>query len=222
MNFSAEDFSLTWLVAGFIIITVVLLWSLITAPWSKLISDSESQHVFVGVVLVLSAIWLAQVPIMPNVGFHLLLLTSVTLMFGPQFAIIAGAIALIITTFLKEGSWMAIGLNGSIMIFLPVLLVWLFTILSYKFLEKNFFVFILFNGFFVAAISTIIMLFISVAIMYYSGAYEFERLSFSFIPFIPLMIYPEAFINGLIIMSLVLMKPQWVSCFDDDMYLKGK
>lgn len=222
MNFSAEGFSLIWLISGFIFLVLAIVWSLLKAPWSKLTSDSESQHVFVGTTMVLVLAWLGEASISPGMGFHILLLTSVTLMFGPHFAIISGLLALVAVALIKDGDWFALGLSGSVIVILPILLVWFFTLLSYRFLEKHFFIFVLFNGFFVSAISTIIMLFTSAAVMYYAGVYSFGRLSYEFLPYIPLMVFPEAFMNGMIILSLIIMKPQWVSCFDDEIYLKGK
>ena len=222
MNFSAEGFSLVWLVSGFVLLVSAVFWSIVKAPWSKLTSDSESQHVFIGTTMVLVIAWLGEASLNPGMGFHILLLTTVTLMFGPQFAILSGLVALISVTLIKGGSWLAFGLSGSVLMVLPVLLVWIFTMLSYRYLEKNFFIFILFNGFFVAALSTILVLFTSAAVLYYAGVYPIEKLSYEFLPYIPIMVFPEAFINGLAVISLVVMKPGWLSCFDDDVYLKGK
>ncbi len=222
MNFSAEGFSLYWLLPGILFFVVANIWAVIKAPWSKLTSDSESQHVFVGVIMILVLAWLGEASIAPGMGFHILLLTTVTLMFGPQFAILAGSIALLAVAIIKGGDWFALGLSGSVIVVLPIMLVWILTLLSYRYLEKGFFIFVLFNGFFVAALTTTIMLFTSAMIMYYSGVYTFEKLSYNFLPYIPLMVFPEAFMNGMLILSLVVMKPQWVACFDDGIYLKGK
>lgn len=222
MNFTAEGFSLVWLVTGMVFFAVSILWGLLKAPWSKLISDSESQHVFVGVVMILILAWLGEASIKPGMGYHVLLLTTVTLMFGPQFAVLAGTLALVAVAVMTEGDWWALGLSGSVVVILPIMLVWALTLLSYKYLEKGFFVFVLFNGFFVAALSTIVVLFTSAAVMYYSGVYDFESLNYNFFPYIPMMVFPEAFMNGMLVITLVMMKPEWVACFDDDIYLKGK
>ncbi len=222
MNFSAEGFSLFWLVPGYALLTLAVIWSLLKAPWYKIVGDSESQHVFVGTTMLLILAWVGVAGLDPGMGFHMLLLTSVTLMFGPQFAILSGLIAMVTVALIKDGDWLALGLSGAVLLVLPVLLVWFMTLLSYKFLEKNFFVFVLFNGFFVSALSTLFVLFTSAAVMYYSGAYTLAELNYSYLPYIPLMAFPEAFMNGMIALSLVIMKPEWLSCFDDDIYLKGK
>ena len=54
------------------------------------------------------------------------------------------------------------------------------------------------------------------------GAYTLDELHYSFLPYIPMIAAPEAFLNGFIIAGLVLMKPEWVSTFSDEDYLKGK
>jgi len=37
-----------------------------------------------------------------------------------------------------------------------------------------------------------------------------------------LLMVPEAFITGIVIALLVAFRPQWVSTFDDNRYLKGR
>ncbi len=72
------------------------LWIMKTAPWQKIKSDSSAQNVFIGTTLLLGFIWSADVGTLFGIDFHLLMLATTVLMFGPQFAILSGIIALII------------------------------------------------------------------------------------------------------------------------------
>ncbi|MEN9460235.1 MAG: hypothetical protein RIS84_255, partial [Pseudomonadota bacterium] len=40
--------------------------------------------------------------------------------------------------------------------------------------------------------------------------------------FIIVMLFPEAFLNGMVMTILVVFRPEWVSSFSDKHYLKGK
>ena len=48
-----------------------------------------------------------------------------------------------------------------------------------------------------------------------------SQLREGYLAILPLMMFPEAFINGLIVTGLVVFKPTWISSFDDNLYLKS-
>lgn len=225
VNFS---FSVTWLVFGGLSLFFAFFWIMKTAPWQKIKSDSSAQNVFIGTTLLLGFIWSADVGTLFGIDFHLLMLATTVLMFGPQFAILSGIIALIIKYLVfifvqnQLGSFYNIGIEAFVLVMLPVGIIWILTKLSYKFLERHFFVFVLFNGFFVAAFSLGVTLFAVVFLLWTSGVYSYEHLSQTFMPIIPLLVFPEALVNSVLIALLVILKPEWLSCFDDKQYLEGK
>ncbi len=221
MNLHDSGLSLVWSLLGFGLYLPVLVWALKTAPWHK-ISDKPSQHVFLGATVIVFLTWNSVASIGPGLGFHLLLAALVTLMFGAQFALMSLSIALLGISILGNAGWMAFGLNALIMAVIPVLIVWRIAVWSYQALERNFFVFILLNGFLAASISVIAASAVAALVMAQSGLYSLEVLERSFIPYIPLIAIPEGFVNGVLLLALVIMKPQWVSCFTDEQYLKGK
>jgi uncharacterized membrane protein len=55
-----------------------------------------------------------------------------------------------------------------------------------------------------------------------SGAHTYEEMSSTFMPFFPLMFFPEGMLNGWIMTVLVAFRPHWVSSFDDRLYIHGK
>ncbi|MGC9385886.1 MAG: energy-coupling factor ABC transporter permease [Hydrogenovibrio sp.] len=221
MNYQDAGFSLSWLMGGGILSFLALWWALRTAPWHK-IRDKEAQHVFLGMAVILLLLWNSGASLGDGITFHLLLVGLATLMFGAQFALICAVIALLGVTALGHAGWMAFGLNLLLMAVVPILIVWWIAILAYRYLDRNFFVFVLLNGFFAAGVSTVVALLMSAAVMGLSGVHTLENLQYSFLPYIPLMAIPEGFVNGMLILALVLMKPQWVSCFTDEQYLHGK
>lgn len=221
MNLQDSGLAFGWVLFGFMVYVPVLLWALKTAPWHKVI-DKASQHVFLGATVIVFLTWNSVASIGSGLSFHLLLAGLVTLMFGAQFALICLTIALVGVTLMGSAGWMALGLNAFIMAVIPVLLVWWIAIGSYRYLDRNFFVFILLNGFLASSLSVIAASAAAAVIMFQSGLYELDILERSFIPYIPLIALPEGFVNGVLLLALVIMKPEWVSCFTDEQYLKGK
>ncbi len=121
-------------------------WAVRTAPWFK-IQDKEAQHVFLGMTVIVLLLWNSGASLGGGITFHLLLAALTTLMFGAQFAILCMSVALLGVTILGNAGWMAYGLNMVMMGVVPILIVWWIAILAYKYLDRNFFVFVLLNGF---------------------------------------------------------------------------
>jgi len=221
MNLHDNGLTWPWILFGFAFYLPVIIWALKTAPWYK-IKDKASQHVFLGTSVIVFLTWNSVASIGPGLSFHLLLAALVTLMFGAQFALMSLSLALVGVTVMGNAGWMAFGLNALVMDVIPVLIVWGIAVWSYRALDRNFFVFILLNGFLASSLSVIAASAVAAIIMSQSGLYEIEVLERSFIPYIPLIAIPEGFVNGVLVLALVIMKPQWVSCFTDEQYLKGK
>lgn len=222
MNLPDGLLGMGWAIFGGLAYLIMLAWSLVTAPWSKVKGDIAAQSVFLGAVLVIVLMWQLSASINPGISFHFLLMTVFTLMFGPQFAILAMSLALLLVTFNGDAGWTMFGLNALIMGWIPIMLTWWCYKLAYRFLDRNFFVYIFLNGFFAAGFGALMTLVIAGLVMLTSGAYTADYLAYNFFPFIPLVAAPEAFLNGFILAALVLMKPEWVSTFSDVDYLKGK
>lgn len=221
MNLFAQGFSHSWMIGGAFLFLLALAWSVKTAPWYKL-ENKEAQHVFLGTTVLLFFLWSASASVGSGLTFHFLMSALVTMMFGPQFAIMAATLALLGITLMGEAGLLMLGVNGILMAVVPILLVWWIAKLAYVYLAHNFFVFVLLNGFFAAGLSAFVTLMLSASAMWLSGAQTPEKLEQSFLPFIPLMVLPEGFVNAMILIALVVMKPQWVYCFTDEQYLHGK
>ena len=215
MNLFAENLTLPFIVAGWLLFLGVLFWALKTAPWHKVNGDKGAQHVLLAAVVVVFFTWQLSASLGGGLTFHFLLMTILTLMFSPQFALIGMALSLVGVTFESELGWLSFGLNAVIMGVLPIMITALMLSLSQRFLENNFFVYVFFNAFLAAAIGVVLSLSLGAWVLWVSEVHTLEVLKQTFIPFIPLMAMPEGFVNGMLMAALVLLKPQWVSSFHD-------
>ena len=73
-----------------------------------------------------------------------------------------------------------------------------------------------------AAIAVAVSRFALALVLYFSGAYPWDVLWNESIVILPLMMFPEAFITGLLITLFVVYLPDWVKTFDDERYIHGK
>ena len=93
---------------------------------------------------------------------------------------------------------------------------------SWRYLPDNLFVYVFVCAFFGAAIAVAVSRFALALVLYFSGAYPWDVLWNESIIILPLMMFPEGFITGLLMTLFVVYLPHWVKTFDDERYIHGK
>ncbi len=200
----------------------ILLLALRTRPW-RVLSTPERQHLFYGTCLTVSLLWNLKAGITPGLGFHFLGMSAVTLMLGAPLALLAGLVASATSGWQEGTGWLGgLGINFLLAAALPVAITHHLLRFAQRKLPLHFFVFTLFNAFLAAMLSVLATALIGGLLLWASSSYSAERLGYEFFPFLPLLLFPEAILNGMSIALLVGFKPQWVRSFDDDRYLKGR
>ncbi len=218
MNLSADGLGLPWLVGSLFIWAGLMVWAFRTAPWYKVQDDKGAQHVLLGAAVVVLLVWQFGASLGGGITFHFLLMTTVTLMFGPQFALMAMSLALIGVTFESGLGALSFGINAVLMGVVPIFITWWMARWAFYKLDRNIFVFIFFNAFLSAAIGVVTSLGLAAVVLYAADVYTAEVLKQSFVPFIPLMATPEGFLNGMLMTAFILFKPHWVTSFSDRDY----
>jgi len=200
---------------------LMLTIALLTAPWPKL-ADNEASHVYFATVAVVCLLWTLHAGIAPGHNYHLLGVTSLCLMFDWQFALLAVSLALLVTTWQGPAGWEAFAMNALVMGALPVLSTRVLLYASQRWLTHNFFIYIFVNAFFAGAVSILLCGLAAAAILALAEGEAVHRTSGDYLLFIPLLMFGEAFLNGMAMTLLVAYRPHWVSTFHDRWYLDGK
>ncbi len=222
MNIPFGVLSESWIWAGWILAIFVFATALKTAPWHKVIADRSAQGVFFAATLLVFALWSVKAGIGPGLSFHFIGATVITLMFGWQFALLS--LALVMTAMVWVGSIGidALGMNWLILACVPVAVTWIALKLAYRFLPRHFFVYTFLNAFLVGALSMIVTVSILSIVLIWGDVISWMKFSYQFLPMLPMMAAPEAFINGFVMTILIVYRVDWVSTFTDEQYLKGK
>lgn len=205
--------------------TVFLLFLLLAirhAPWKELFNKQERQHVFLGAVVILLTIWGIKAGISPGLGFHHLGATMFTLMFGWPLAIVGLTITMVVSLLLQASDWASLGINGLLSIVIPIIVSYSILKLTQKWLPDNFFVYIFVCAFFAAGIAIAISRISVITLLSVIHAYPDDQLIEESLQYLPLFMFPEAFITGMLITIFVVYRPEWVSTFDDERYIRGK
>jgi uncharacterized membrane protein len=192
------------------------------APWKALLNNQESQHVFLGAVVLLLTIWGFKAGISPGLGFHHLGATLFTLMFGWSLAIVGLTVTMIASLLLQASDWTSLGINGLISIVLPIVTSYAILKFSQKWLPDNFFIYIFVCAFFGAAVAIAISRLSAIALLSLINAYPNEQLIEESLQYLPLFMFPEAFVTGMLITIFVVYRPEWITTFDDERYIRGK
>jgi uncharacterized membrane protein len=204
-----------WIAA--LVYLVLLAAAALTAPWGKLL-DKEGSNIYFGAVAFIAVVWILRAGIEPGHNYHLLGATALCLMFGWQFALMAVSLVLVITTWQGPAGWEAFAVNALVMGAVPVLFTRLMLYACQRWLPHNFFIYVFINAFLTGALSMLLCGYAASAVL---AMADYMPAS-SYLQVIPLLMFGEAFLNGMLMILLVAYKPQWVATFHDRWYLDGK
>ncbi|MDP2111821.1 MAG: energy-coupling factor ABC transporter permease [Thiobacillus sp.] len=227
MNFTAPGLSESLLPASFYLVGwlglawLAWLW-LMSGDWRRLAEPSRL-NLFLAATVAVLALWQIRTGIKPGLSFHFYGVAALTLMFGFWRATFAGALILLANAAFGRGSWNALGFDVLLVAALPAAVSWgLFRLLERR-LPNHFFIYVLGNGFFGAALSVAAIGLATTALMALAGAYSLEYLLSYYTPYATLLIgWAEAFTTGMAITMMAVYRPAWLETFDDARYIRNK
>ncbi|MEJ1375776.1 MAG: molecular chaperone DnaJ [Candidatus Sedimenticola sp. (ex Thyasira tokunagai)] len=221
MEFSGDIFPSPFLWVISVCYLLLFLYALYQAPWRRLINGGVL-NVYFGSCVTLLLLWTMRVATNDQLTFHLLGITAMTLMFGWSLTVVLGGIVLGGVTLNSAGSWELFAVNAFTTSVIPATISITALVMVRSLLPKNFFIYVLVNGFLTAGLAALISGYLAVGLLVASGVFTLAELEQGLMPFFPLMFMPEAFLNGWAITMMVLYRPHWVYSFSDRLYLDGK
>lgn len=216
---AAELLEPSTLTASWLIYLAALGWAASRTFWVELFADSRRQHLLFGTVLSVFLLWLVRRDFPSGLSYHFIGMTAVTLLLGWPLAIMAACLAQVALVVLGYQQWAAMGLNGILIVLIPVLVTELCAQAVERKQPRNLFVYIFFSGFFPAALATLCVILASLGILLADGRFPMPPWLQDFAGYLWLVIFPEAFINGMAITALVVFYPDWLETFNRTRYL---
>jgi uncharacterized membrane protein len=201
-----------WLLVG--------IQALRAAPWRAFLASSKLQHVFLGASIALFLMWTFEVGVRPALGFHFLCVTVYTLMFGWSLGVIGASLIMTGVT-VMSGDWAALAMNTLLLGILPVSISYGVYRLVYRYLPRHLFIYIFLCAFFNAMLAAGAAVLALVILLVTADVYSFARISDEYLPFVPLYLFPEGLLNGMMTTALIGLKPGWLKTYDDETYLKS-
>ncbi|WP_028534825.1 energy-coupling factor ABC transporter permease [Paludibacterium yongneupense] len=181
--------------------------------------DPQRVNAWLAAVALTAALWSLQLTLRPGLGFHLLGAAAFSLLMGPWHAVLACALLLLVQGLAGQGEIPAFGLDLLIGGALPVGLTTVLRLACERCLPANLFVYIFLVAFLGGGLSLLAVNLAALLFLGLAGAYPWDELLGSVMPYYLLLSWSEAFTTGLVLSILVVYRPHWVSTFDDRRYL---
>lgn len=221
MNLPAGLFDSDFLWLSFALYALVMWRAVRTAQWLELIV-SRRTHVFFGATVVVALLWSMKAGISPGLAMHFLAVTSLTLMFGWQLALVAVSLALAIVTVAGHAGWAAFPVSALLTGVLPVLISHGLYRAVLRYLPRHLFVYLYLCAFLGGALAILSSTLATAGLLKFLGIYSFAQVAYEYLVFLPLLVLPEAILNGIVVTALVVLKPEWVATYSDERFLNGK
>jgi len=222
MNLPAQLFDSDWLWLTNFIYAAFLYRAVRYAPWRTLLKNGVMVNALVGLLFGAFMLWQFNASIHPEINFHVLGCTLFMLMFGWHIAAVAITLVMLATWLRMDMQLVTLGLNGLLMITIPVLFSdWLLRF-SKRNLPKNLFLFVLFNGFLCGGFAVMLNVVAGSLLLLGLSHYTWGQIEHHYLVATPIIMLTEAFTTGMMITAFTVFQPQAVMNFSDEEYINGK
>lgn len=196
-----------------------LLLALYLAPWRELHAVPARQHLFFLVALSLAILWLASFHPVGGITLHLLGMSTATLLLGGALAMLAALLAQLFLVVLGQAQLDALPLAWLLTAVVPALTTLALLRLLSRLRQRNLFVFLLGLGFFGAMATVLTVALAGLLVLALGGQADLAGEALGYVTMLPLLMFPEGFVNGAATSTLTVYFPHLVRGFDEDRFL---
>lgn len=197
--------------------------ALAVRPWRFWLADAERRAVWVGSLAMLGAVWSLHAGFVPGLSQRFLLVTAFALLHGWALTILGAALVLAVLSAIGIADWASFGPNLLCSAIVPALFAARLHEIVHHNLPRNYFVYFFVSVFFGSALAWMLAAVTRSLLLLLSGQPALSTsASEDYLALLPLMLFGEAFINGMLMAAAVVFRPHWVMSFDDRAYLSKR
>lgn len=189
------------------------------ADWRALRQQPSRYHLVFGGALFCLLLWLMSVTMVDGLWMHFMGVTTLTLILGWRFAMLAGTVAILVYTLLIGEPLAAVAPAWLLTIAIPATVSRLLVSALHRLKSHNLFIYMLGAGFGGGMLSVLVTAIAAVSLLWLIGQQGWAEQALANWPLITLVLFPEGFINGMIVTALTVFYPDLVKTFDDVYYL---
>ena len=187
--------------------------------WRQLLATPLYQRLLLGASLALIPLWLLRAGLHQGLSIHFLGLTALTLLLGWRLALLAGTLTLLALTGFGVDSPTQLGSELLLGVMVPVLVSQALFLASWAWLPRHLFVYLFVAAFLGGAVTISVKVVGTALWAGWSGAYPWHTIEENYLSIWPLLLFPEALLNGMTMTLLAVYRPHWVHSFHDREYL---
>lgn len=197
----------------------VLLLAIRQTNWRLFYHSRLLQHLSLGGIAILSFVWLMSARLDQGLSIHFLGITALTLMLGYRRALIASAIIVLINQSFAGYPWSAISSLYLTHGVVPATATYLAYAVIYHRLPRHPFVYLFVNAFLTGALAIGFTHLTHSLWAWGTGYLGWDAVWHNYALITPLVMFPEALLNGMAVTLMVVYKPDWLITFNDATYL---
>lgn len=219
MNVTVGVLSTSWIWGSAVFYGVLLLWIVKRIPWSVILRERGIQHLLFGSAALLVLLWQLRAGVTDYLTIYFLGLTTLTLMFGWDLAVLVGSVVMLVMTLLGVESWQMLPVNLVCNVVIPAWVsITVLRVVEAR-LPKNFFVYMFLCAFAGAGLAVGVSGLSMALILWLDGIYSWTKIYHDYAQYLPLIMLPEGLINGIIMTGMMVFHPDWIRTFDAKIYI---
>lgn len=189
------------------------------APWASIRAVPARLHLVLGGAFFCLLLWLMSVHMVEQLWLHFIGLSCLVMLLGLRLALLAGALSSALYAIVIGQSLLGVPTAWTLTVLLPGVVSRLVLYAVARQRSKNLFLYMLGGGFFGGMLAMLAMAAGSLLVFWLIGARDWLQSMLENWALISLVLFPEGFINGMLITTLTVFYPQLVKTFDDAHYL---
>lgn len=198
-----------------LLVALLALYAIWWAPWRQWLAMPARQHAWLGMSLGAGFMWCLKAAPLPDLHVHFLAATIMVVVFGWRLGLLCGLVALAISTGLGAADWAAYGVNALVSLVLPGAACWGLLRVLQPYSRRQVFVFFLGGGFAGGMLAVLVTAAAAVGVLALSGRGEDVSLALDSSALLPMLMFGEGFLNGLLATTLATYMPDLVKTFED-------
>ncbi|WP_151670504.1 energy-coupling factor ABC transporter permease [Nitrincola schmidtii] len=219
MNISTGVLSQYWIWGSAVVYAIALIFIIRRVPWGIIMRERGIQHLLFGSAVILVLLWQLRAGVTDYLTIYFLGITTLTLMFGWDLAVLVGSIVMLVMTLLGIETWQMLPINLVCNILIPAGVSILILRLVEAKLPKNFFIYMFLCAFAGAGVAVGVSGFSMAMILWLDGIYPWYKIYHDYAQYLPLIMVPEGLINGIIMTGMMVFHPDWIRTFDAKAYI---
>lgn len=208
---------MVWMIHAVAII--IVMQAARVSSWRLFYHSRLLQHLSLGGIAIIAFLWSLSAKLEQGLDIHFLAITTLTLMLGLSRTLCIGVVIVLLNQWVNDYSFAQISALYLSHIVVPATLTFISYAYIYHRLPRHPFVYIFINAFITGALCIAAAHGAHAFWAWSTGYLSWDAIWHNYLMITPLVMFPEALLNGMAVTLMVVYRPDWLQTFNDNDYL---